>query len=864
MIITTRKTLDKNHLGERTLTPFQEYVQSFRQALTIRETMDLLGISHGDCDKITCLNENHTDSNPSMHVYDDHLYCFGCGTSLDAIDIVKQHLKCSLHEAVQWIAEHAGMPHQNFNSDIEKEWEQRKQINQIYRAVYEDSVKYRDIAEEYLSTKRGISPEVSRRFVGYLPPEYSPPNMDEYQVGGLYSDAGRFLFSGYMIFTITRNGMIEDLYGRYLGDTDPQFKHRRAALTDPPRRPCFWNLDECKRKRFGEIYLTEGIIKAMALINQGKENTIAMIGIKGLSPGHAELLEQCGVRKVNLVFDTDSNGSGQEAAIAIGEALFIKGFEVSIITLPKSDDSKKIDIDEYFLSHSLSDFQQLEHPEFFSCICERISKSTSLEEKMTLIRKGLEVLARRNEPLIIPELLNGLKKASGSGFTLEVLKSEFQRIQKKEVGVIAVGKSFLPDAYADEIMGRNKILYYHNVFYVYQGGVYKEEHELLIKREIQDLGNGNLNKHQIDDVYNSLKIKTFISPELVNVQGRLNLKNGILDLVTGDLLAHTPEYYSTLQTDLDFDPLAICPLWREHLNLVLPVREEQYLMAEMFGYCLVPDTSLQKGFLLYGEGNNGKSVCTDVLEAMVGEQNCGALELKDFGNQFRPAQLKNKLINISGEQSSEGLVDDAIVKKIISGDPITVEKKYENAYRDRLFARFIVNCNILPKTRDKTRGWYRRWIIIPFKMEVEDYDRVPNFSKEIIKTELSGVLNWALLGLMRLRKNGDFSIPPSSSEALEEYKQEINPTLQFMEERLYKERDSALHKYNEPGTLLGDIYGSYKAWCENNGYKPLNSGNLAHEVEKYFHVTRKKKTKGKFIPYVFIHRDSGLSIPYRS
>jgi putative DNA primase/helicase len=847
----SNKKLEQN-LCNKTPSAYLDNVEPYCTALSIRDAMDSLGISHDGRDKIACLDHNHDDSDPSMHVYDDHLYCFGCGKHLDVIGLVMECKNCSFKESLAWISKHSGLPVPLMGPEAEKSCLERRNINGTYERIFQDSLKNCAAAEEYLNT-RGIPKNISHGMVGYLPHDYLPEDKDACVKAGLISNSGKFLLSGYIIFPIRKNRKIEDLYGRFLGETEDRYKHLRPAVTDPSRPPCFWNLDACKTKRFDEVYLTEGIIKGLALIAKGHENVIAMIGTQGLSKGHVDLLKQAKINKKIFAFDTDSNGSGQKAALTHARTLFLEGFEVSIMTIPKNNDATKIDLDEYFTNHTLADFDKMERRDYFSCLCDQIPKNGTLLEKKPFVNDILKLIANLHDDLLIPGLIKELKKACDGDFTMEALRGELNKILAKDSDALPTGKFFVPDPYANRILTGSKVIYYNGSFHCYEDGVYKEQFELELKKDIQDLGNETLKKNHIDDVINSLKIKTFIKPDRVNQPGFLNLKNGILDVKSGDIHPQSPDLYYTFKSDVAFNAAATCPKWRIFLNQVLPNKDEQLLLAEIFGYCLTPDTSLHKGFLFYGQGSNGKSVVTQVLEALLGEENCGALELNDFKSQFKVAELRNKLINVSGEIAADGLVEDTTIKKIISGDPITAEKKYQDACKITFFARLICSCNYLPKTRDKSHGWFRRWIILPFDVTVSGKQIKTDLSKEIIESELEGILNWSLLGLKRLRDLGHFSIPGSSQDALEFYKKEINPSLIFIEQYLVckKEKYKNLQIKN-PCSPLADIYASYKEWCEDNGYKHQSAGNLATEIERFFGIKRKKENIGKVLPYVFL------------
>ena len=82
----------------------------------------------------------------------------------------------------------------------------------------------------------------------------------------------------------------------------------------------------------------------------------------------------------------------------------------------------------------------------------------------------------------------------------------------------------------------------------------------------------------------------------------------------------------------------------------------------------------------------------------------------------------------------------------------------------------IFSANLIPKTKDDTTAFFRRWIIINFPNQFLPDN--PKTDKDLTKKlttqeELSGFFNWTLKGLKRLLKNGKFS----SGKSVEETRQ---------------------------------------------------------------------------------------------
>ena len=84
--------------------------------------------------------------------------------------------------------------------------------------------------------------------------------------------------------------------------------------------------------------------------------------------------------------------------------------------------------------------------------------------------------------------------------------------------------------------------------------------------------------------------------------------------------------------------------------------------------------------------------------------------------------------------------------------------------------------------------------------------------------ELSGLLNKALQGLIRLLDNNGFTIPNSVARAKEEYRKASDSAWAFLNEHTVSGSEKWVKKQ--------DLYDSYKSCCEANNLKPLSQGRF--------------------------------------
>ena len=131
----------------------------------------------------------------------------------------------------------------------------------------------------------------------------------------------------------------------------------------------------------------------------------------------------------------------------------------------------------------------------------------------------------------------------------------------------------------------------------------------------------------------------------------------------------------------------------------------------------------------------------------------------------------------------------------------------------------LFSCNYLPFSREQSESFYSRWQVLHFPNTIPEKERDPKLAEKIIKSELSGILNWALEGAARLIKQGHFSHSTAHSRIMSEWRLRADSTAAFMEIRgraAIKQFDQT-QKANMPSSLF---YSEYKYYCEEEGNKP--------------------------------------------
>jgi P4 family phage/plasmid primase-like protien len=328
----------------------------------------------------------------------------------------------------------------------------------------------------------------------------------------------------------------------------------------------------------------------------------------------------------------------------------------------------------------------------------------------------------------------------------------------------------------------------------------------------------------------------------------LPFTNGLLDVETGELRSHTPDWFSTVCIPYPYDPTAVDEVLPRALGVWFAGDAERIALAqEWAGYLLTRSTDAQAYMMLTGDGGNGKGAYAAAIEALLGPDNISYLPWEALGERFQLAQTLGKLLNVSDDIGEFNRSAEGTLKWYVGGKPMTFEEKGKDPFTATPTARLMLACNLPPRIADRTDGVWRRMLVLPFDEKIRE--KVRGMDKAEWWAEnanMPGVLNWALAGLRRLRENGwRFTRPRRSEEKKEELRRDHNPALEFLTGRVVADpegRDISSDDLRQP----------YLAWCAANGYQPLASNSFAKVVNKEFGaVTKDRKVKGKSAKYWF-------------
>ena len=321
----------------------------------------------------------HDDKNPSLSINPDkNLWqCFGCGAGGDVIRFVELIDKVTFPEAVsQLIAEShrstvtledpqlIGKGKKPAASSLQPlTVKERKLLSRVV-SYYQHTFTQDSRGINYLTNDRGITANQSLKdfAVGYVNgtlleilPE-DPYVIKALKRIGILNTKGHEIFYKCVVFPLYSNrGSIVNLYGRNIEDdpasSRPGRDYAATSVTHlylPGRRTGLVNRQAVKRSQ--SILLTESIIDALTLYDQGFKNVIPIYGVNGLLDDHLSFFYRK-VKEAYLVFDADD--AGRKATEAVSLRLKEKGIASYAVELPDKD------VNVFFRRRTPEQFEQL-------------------------------------------------------------------------------------------------------------------------------------------------------------------------------------------------------------------------------------------------------------------------------------------------------------------------------------------------------------------------------------------------------------------------------------------------------------------------------------------------------------------------
>lgn len=341
-------------------------------------------------------------------------------------------------------------------------------------------------------------------------------------------------------------------------------------------------------------------------------------------------------------------------------------------------------------------------------------------------------------------------------------------------------------------------------------GLYTIDREEI--RKVIKPYNWNMSERDVKEI---IAIMESYAPklELTKDKDLIAVNNGIFDYRSKTLLPFSPETVFLSKSRVDYDPSAKNVVihnpddgmdwdvesWMESLSGDPEIVD---LLWQVLGAVIRPNVPWNKSVWMYAaSGNNGKGTICELMRNLCGKESCASIKLSQFSNDaFLDSLVRvSAIINDENQPGSYMELADNL-KCMITGDPVTINRKYRSKL-SFTFRGMIVQCfNEFPQIRDRTPSLLRRLLIIPMGSCFEGCER-KYIKDEYIKRR--DVLEYVLYRVLNMDYY-ELGIPQACRDALAEYQEFNDPLVEFW--------NRFRNKFVWDLLPFGFLYDLYKAW----------------------------------------------------
>lgn len=307
----------------------------------------------------------------------------------------------------------------------------------------------------------------------------------------------------------------------------------------------------------------------------------------------------------------------------------------------------------------------------------------------------------------------------------------------------------------------------------------------------------------------------------------VNLKNGIYDVLKGELFPHSEEFVFDYCIDIKYKPgakLDDVPNFKHYVESSVGMDQYECLMR-VLGYCISSQTKGRKAFVFYGIGRTGKSTILNVVERVIPVGLVSHEPFHQMANERAKAHYQGKRLNISRETSVKVNRFEENFKSLVSCEMVTGSEKFEKAVNFEATLSFIFAGNTDLEFGHLDDAILDRLVYVIFNKEIDEKNIDLDLEDKLLheKDVIFSIALDSLKGL--IADKFDFKMSELGEAHLKRRRLGIHSAESFLTERCKLSVKSKVPKVA--------LYAAYCEFCERNALKPDSRNAFYDKVRNY-------------------------------
>jgi P4 family phage/plasmid primase-like protien len=406
---------------------------------------------------------------------------------------------------------------------------------------------------------------------------------------------------------------------------------------------------------------------------------------------------------------------------------------------------------------------------------------------------------------------------------------------------------FSPTLAADAVLAKMdlRMSKYSDDIFRFNGQIFTPDGERVVDCELCCAAEDLCNAYQLRETVRRIKNVLLNAPAKFDFNPYLlGVKNGVADLLTGQVREYRREDLITAQIDVTYDPSAKCPQFLQFLEEVCPNFIDRLMLVDWYTIHAIRSMFPYVMFL-NGLGRNGKGIYERVLKHFYGEDSFSHMPLEELtvkNNRFAGADLAGKrgqIVAEAGESHTKGkrTIPTAFIKNATGDGIIDSDQKNKGRIKFKPFYKTTIDANDMPRIEDTSKGWIERFckadmpyhfVDHPLPGTIERKKDPDLFDKLTTERELSGILNLIIDRAPEIIKTKTITKRPGA-EMFAEYQRQSSSITTFLE--TFCDYNPVSDSFKD--IFLDIIFSKYEEWCDRTVADKVDAFRFGKAVKTF-------------------------------